>query len=310
MQVEEEFARSSLTRDALVTIGVFDGVHLGHKALLSSLKELATKQKLATVAVTFSPHPQTILSPGTKPLYLTDTVEKAGLLKKEGIDSIVVLSFTRELADLGAREFLTLLKKHLRMRGLVIGPDFMLGRHGEGNIETLRALGKEMDFTVTVIPPVKINGEVVSSTAIRNALAKCDMDKVRRLVGRPYLLHGRVVHGTGRGTSLGIPTANMELDPAQALPADGVYVTRAYVEGKAYRAVTNIGKSPTFGGGKRTAEVHLLDFKGDLYGRELRVEFVQKLRDEKKFGSPDELMRQIAEDIKRGRAILSEEAKT
>jgi len=310
MQVEEEFARSSLNRDALVTIGVFDGVHLGHKALLSRLKELAQKQNLMSVAVTFNQHPQEILSPKAKALYLTDVAEKTELLKKEGVEAVVVLSFTRELANLSAREFVILLKKHLRMRGLVIGPDFTLGRHGEGNTDTLRALGKEMDFSVTVIPPVTINGEVVSSTAIRNALAKGDMAKARRLVGRPFSLHGLVVKGTGRGTGLGIPTANLELNPGQALPADGVYVTRTCVDGKVHQSVTNVGKNPTFGGGKRTAEVHILDYHDNLYGRELKVDFIQRLRDEKRFSSPEELKKQIAEDIKRGRAIFSAEAVT
>jgi len=191
------------------------------------------------------------------------------------------------------------------MRGLVIGPDFALGRNREGNTDALRALGQEMNFGVTVVLPVMINGEVVSSTAIRKALADGDMKKARNLTGRPFSLHGHVVTGAGRGVELGFPTANLDIDPEQAIPANGVYATWACIDGRAYQSMTNIGKRPTFGGKECTVEVYVLDYHSDLYGRELRVDIMERVRGEKQFNTAEELKKQIAEDVKQGRAILN-----
>jgi len=305
MQVEEELAKLSLNKDTLLTIGVFDGVHLGHKYLLSQLTEHARQQNLLSVVVTFRQHPQEVLSPQTKLPFLTNLTERTNLLKSAGVEAIVILSFTSELAQLSAHQFVGLLKKYLRMRGLVIGPDFTLGRNREGNIDSLRLLGKDMNFTVIVIPPIMINGEVVSSTAIRSALASGDMKKVLSLVGRPFSLNGRVTSGAGRGLRLGFPTANLDVAPERALPPDGVYATWAYIDGKTYPSVTNIGKRPTFGGNQRAVEVYVLDYHRDLYGCELKIDIMARLRSEKKFDTTDELKKQITEDIKQGRAILN-----
>ena len=304
MQVEEELARLSPHRDMLLTIGVFDGVHLGHQYLLSRLTEQARAQKLLSGVVTFRPHPQEVVA-GTKLPLLTDLEERSRLLQGQGVDAVITLSFTAELAQLSARHFVSLLLRHLRMRGLVIGPDFALGRGREGNIDTLRQLGREMNFSVTVVSPFTINGDVVSSTAIRQALAGGDIATVVRLTGRPYRLQGRVVAGAGRGIGLGFPTANLDLDQGRALPVDGVYASWAYVQGNAHPSLTNIGSCPTFGGGKRAIEVYLLDYRGDLYGGDLAIEIVERLRDEVKFSSAEELKRQIAEDVERGRVILA-----
>ena len=190
------------------------------------------------------------------------------------------------------------------MRGLVVGPDFTLGRDREGSIDSLRALGRDMNFTVTVIPPIMINGAVVSSTAIRNALANGDMKKVLSLAGRPFSLNGRVTRGAGRGLELGFPTANLDIVPEQALPADGVYATWAYINGKAYQSMTNVGKQPTFAGNQRTVEVYILDYHSDLYGRELKIDIMAQVRSEERFDTADELKKQITEDIKQGRTIL------
>ncbi len=304
MQVEEELARFSSKQDMLLTIGVFDGVHLGHRYLISQLKELARKQGLASGVVTFRQHPQKVLSPQTRLPFLTDLAQRTKLLEDEGVEVIIPLSFTHELASLSPRQFLGLLEKHLRMRGLVIGPDFALGQNREGDTATLRQLGQEMGFSITVVPPLIRNGEVVSSTAIRKALAEGDMKRVQNLVGRPFRLHGRVTTGARRGTGLGFPTANLDTSPQQALPAEGVYVSQAHIDGQAYPAMTNIGQRPTFGGGERLVEVYLLDYHGDLYGQELAVDIIERLRDEKKFDTPEELKKQIAEDVKQGKAIL------
>ena len=305
MQVEEELGRLSPKKDMLLTIGVFDGVHLGHKYLLSQLTEHARQQNLLSGVVTFRQHPQEVLSPQTKLPYLTNLAEKVNLLKNEGVEAIITLSFTSELAQLSAHQFVSLLKRYLRMRGLVIGPDFTLGRNREGNTNSLRTLGRDMNFTVTVIPPIMVNGEVVSSTAIRNALANGDMKRVLNLVGRPFSLNGRVTKGAGRGVELGFPTANLDIDPGQALPADGVYATWTYIDGQAYQSMTNIGQQPTFGGSQRIVEVYILDYHSNLYGRELKIDIMERLRGEKQFDTAEELKKQITEDINQGRAILS-----
>ena len=309
MQVEEELARLSPERDTLLTIGVFDGVHLGHKYLISQLTKQARRQNLLSGVVTFRQHPREVLSHGKALPYLTSLEERVELLKREGVDLVAALSFSKELAQLSPRQFVGLLKKHLRLRGLVIGPDFALGRSREGNADHLRKLGQDMDFSVTVVPPMKVNSEVISSTAIREALARGDVKKVTALIGRPFSLKGPVTTGAGRSSKQDfVPTANLDLDPKQALPADGVYATRAYIDGTAYQALTNIGCRPTFSGSYRTIETYVLGYHGDLYGRELKIDIVERLRDEKKFDSVDELKKQIAEDVKRGTAILNSQA--
>lgn len=305
MQVEEELAKFSPEAEMVLTIGVFDGVHLGHKYLISKLMEQAEQQNLLSGVVTFRQHPQEMLLPHIKLPLLTDLTQKTSLLKNEGVEAIITLSFTLALAELSAHQFVSLLKKYLKMRGMVIGPDFALGRNREGNADTLHTLGQEMDFGVTVIQPVTVNGEVVSSTAIRNALDNGDMKRALNLIGRPFSLHGRVITGDSRGAGLGFPTANLDIDSERALPAEGVYATWAHINDKSYPSVTNIGRRPTFGGGERTVEVHVLDYNNDLYGRELNIDIMERLRGEKRFGSVEELKSQMAEDIKQGRAILS-----
>ena len=308
MQVEAELAEISPAKDMLLTIGVFDGVHLGHKYLLSQLKEHARQQNLLSGVITFRQHPRAVLSSRAELPYLTSLEEKVNLLKNEGIDSVITLSFTTELAQLSARQFIGLLKKHLRMRGLVLGADFVLGRNREGNVDTLRKMGQEMDFSVDVISPLKINGEVLSSTAARNALAEGDMKRVISLMGRPFSLQGQVTKGAGRGAGLGFPTANLDVDPNHILPPDGVYVTVAHIGGKTYPSITNIGKNPTFGANRRTVETHLLNYEGDLYGRELKIDIVERLRGEKHFETVEELKKQMTADVKQGKKILESQA--
>ena len=306
MQVEEELAELSLEQDTLLTIGVFDGVHLGHQYLISQLTKHARQQNLLSGLVTFHPHPREVLSPQAKLAYLTNPAEKVSLLKKEGVEAVITLSFTPELAQLSAGQFIGLLKKYLRMRGLIIGPDFALGRNREGSADSLSTLGQDMNFSVTVIPPVRVKGEgeVVSSTAIRDALADGNMKRVTNLIGRCFSLQGRVTTGAGRGADLGFPTANLEMDPRQALPAEGVYATWAHIDDRAYQSMTNIGRRPTFGGNERTVETYVINYQGNLYRRELRIDFVERLRGEQQFDTVEELKKQVAKDVKQGTAIL------
>lgn len=304
MLLEQELSWFSPDKDILLTVGVFDGVHLGHKYLISQLREEARRRDLLSGVVTFRQHPQALLSPETKLPFLTDLNQRISLLKDEGVDTVVALSFNQEVARLDVRQFIGLLMKHLRMQGLVIGYDFALGRGREGNSDTLSALGREMNFTVTMITAVRVNDDIASSTAIRQALAGGDMKRVYQLLGRYFSLHGPVTSGAGRGTGLGFPTANLAVDAQQALPPDGVYATRVYVAGKDYPSMTNIGLRPTFGSSERTVEIYILDYDGDLYNQELKIDIVERLRGEKEFDNAEELIKQIDEDIRQGRAIL------
>jgi riboflavin kinase/FMN adenylyltransferase len=303
MKVEAELAEFKAKKGMLLTIGVFDGVHLGHRHLIAKLVSLARKQNLTSGVITFRRHPQEALT-RTKLPFLTDLERRIELLKSEGVEAVIPLTFTSELAKLTPKEFLELVIKHLRMRGLVVGPDFALGKNREGDSNVLRQLGEEMGFSLTVVPPLLIDGEVVSSTTIRKALAEGNMKQAQKLMGRPFSLHGRVVAGDKRGAELGFPTANLATEAEQALPADGVYTSRAYVDNQAHPAMTNIGTNPTFGGNQRSVEVYLMDYRGNLYGRELNVDIIERLRDEIKFDSPEELKKQIARDIKRGKAAM------
>ncbi len=308
MLVEEELARFSSNKESVLTIGVFDGVHLGHQRLISELLNQAKKRKMISGVVTFRHNPEKLLSHHNKLPFLTDIEERLDLLKQEGVSMIIPLSFTPELAQLSARRFVTLLQKYLNMCGLVVGEDFALGKEREGNTDNLKKLGRSMSFDVIVVPPLAINGETVSSTTIRKALAAGDMLKVRELTGRPFNLTGKVVTGYGRGVSLGFPTANLEIASEHVLPPDGVYAGRAYINGNVYPSMVNIGKNPTFGVNKRTVEAYLMNYHGDLYGSDLQLDIISRIRGEKKFDSIDELKRQVAEDIRQGKKILDAES--
>ena len=306
MQVEQELAQFSPQKETLLTIGVFDGVHLGHKFLIRKLVALAHQQNFLSGVVTFRQHPRKLLSPKTKLLYLCSVEKREQLLNNEGVDIVAALSFDHELAKLSARDFVSLLKKYLKMRGLVIGPDFALGRNREGNADTLLSLGEEMGFSVTIVAPKIINGEVASSTAIRQALADGDMEKVTRLLGRPFSLQGKVMSGEHRGTGIGFPTINLNIDVKMAVPPDGVYATLAYIDGHEFQAMTNIGKRPTFGdNNERTIESYILNYNQDIYGKEVKIKLIQRLRGEKRFDNAEELKKQIAEDVKQGVEILN-----
>ncbi|MBN1367012.1 MAG: bifunctional riboflavin kinase/FAD synthetase [Dehalococcoidales bacterium] len=304
-QVEQELAQAAPAKETVLTIGVFDGVHLGHKALLSEIKAQAKQLNALSCVVTFRYHPDELLSPNKSLPYLTSLNQRIKLLKAEGIDLVVTLTFNPALAALEARDFAGLLKEYLKMCSLVVGPDFALGKGRKGNIEYLRRVGQEMGFSITTVPPVEVNHETVSSTAIRKALADGNMKRVESFTGHYFSFTGKVVQGEKRGRKLGFPTANLDVHPRQALPPFGIYATLAHIGGKTYQSVTNIGIRPTFTEGRRTIEVFIMDFEKDIYGKELRVDFITKLRDEKKFSSVDELVKQMTEDVKQSKNILN-----
>ena len=306
MSVEQELASVAPDRHTILTIGVFDGVHTGHRYLLERLVQRAKEEAALSGVVTFAPHPQAVLNPGSRPPMLCDLSTRIKSLRDLGLSIIAVLSFTPQLAQLGARDFVWLLKKHLKMQGLMIGPDFVLGKGGEGDTDFLRSLGQELAFSLEIVTPFSVNGEMVSSTAIRRALAQGDTKKVRRLIGRYFTVGGRVVSSSRRGRLLGFPTANLDVGTEQALPVNGVYATIAQIGGERLLSVTNIGTRPTFGDSQKTIETHLLDYGGDLYGKELKVSFVQRLRDEKRFASSQELKEQISKDIEAAKTVAGE----
>lgn len=306
MDIEQELASVSAQKETIVTVGVFDGIHAGHRYLLEKLRQQAADTSLLSAVVTFDPHPQSVLRPNKPVAYLTSLGDRIKGLRELGIDVIAVLTFSSEVAQLTAQEFISLVKKQLRMRHLMVGPDFTLGRGRHGNAQLLRALGREMRFSVEIIPPYTINGEVVSSTLVRQALSMGHMEKVRRLMGHYFRLGGKTITSDRRGRVLGFPTANLDINPQQALPRNGVYATITWIDGKEFASATNIGVRPTFGQGKKTVETHLLHYDQDLHGREIKVEFVRKLRDEQRFLSSEELKAQIARDIQEVEAIFSE----
>jgi riboflavin kinase/FMN adenylyltransferase len=309
MEIEQELASITPQGETLLTIGVFDGVHAGHRYLLEKLRQRAVEKHLLSGVVTFNPHPQSVLHPHNQLPWLSNLEDRVRAFQELGVNVVAVLTFTPNIAQLSAREFMSLLKKHLKMRGIMVGPDFALGRGGEGNINLLRTLGHEMKFSVEVVPPYTINGEVVSSTLIRQALIQGDMRRVERLMGRYFYLRGKVITSDKRGQVLGFPTANLDIKPQQALPDNGIYATITQVDGKRFPSATNVGTRPTFREGKKTVETHLLNYKGDLYSKEIRVEFVQKLRDEQRFPSSEELKIQIEKDVREVKALLAKDLK-
>jgi riboflavin kinase/FMN adenylyltransferase len=307
MGIEQELASISPQGETLLTIGVFDGVHAGHRYLLKRLHQRAEERNLLGGVVTFNPHPQSVLHPDKQLPWLSSLEDRVATLRQLGLSVVAVLTFTPKLAQLSARDFMSLLKRYLRMEGIVVGPDFTLGRAGEGNINLLHALGDEMKFSVEVIPPYTIDGEIVSSTLIRQALVQGDMSRVEKLMGRRFYLMGKVITSDKRGRVLGFPTANLDMKPEQASPDNGIYATITHVDGKQFPSATNIGTRPTFGGGKKLVETHLLNYQGSLYDKDIRVEFVQKLRDEKRFASSEELKTQIKKDVRKVEAVLGKD---
>ena len=301
----EELSRAATGRPSALTLGKFDGVHRGHQYLVGRLQELARTRDLASVVVTLHPHPLTVLRPGTACTYLCSLEERVALLHSLGVDGVAVLSFTSELAQLSYRDFVTLLSEQLDMRLLLIGPDFAVGRDREGTAEALQSLAEERAFEVEVVPMLSADDAKVGSGAIRHSLEEGDMRTVSELLGRPFGLRGPVVRGAERGHTIGYPTANIAVAPDLALPKLGVYVTRAYLGETMYQSVTNVGKRPTFDENRPTIEVHMLDYDGDCYERELRIELLARLRDEKRFDGVDQLVAQIGLDVVAAREYFS-----
>ena len=309
-----ELRRVAPQRPTTITIGVFDGVHRGHVALLRRVIDRAAANGSAAGVVTFHPHPQHVLRPDVPLSYLTSLEDRLSLLTEAGLEIVAPITFTSELSQTDARDFVRLLVEELRLTELVTGPDFALGRQRGGDLATLRALGDELGFRVTVIDMVRDGGPdggddadaKISSSDIRDGLVAGDVARVNDLLGRRFSLHGPVVRGRERGRGIGFPTANIAVGPDQALPATGVYATLASIDGRLRPSATNIGVRPTFDDHPAiTVECHILDYAADLYGRDLRIDFVSRLRGEVKFDGVEALTSQLARDCRDARAAIA-----
>ncbi len=291
---------------AAVTVGNFDGVHLGHQALVAAVVAEAQQAQAAAVVLTFDPHPSRILSPDRAPSALMTLEQKAGILRELGIDRLVVLPFSPTVAEKTAEEFARdVVQRALAARMVVVGANFRFGRHRSGDVALLEELGRRLGFRVRGLPPVLHEGAAVSSTRIREALARGEVESACAMLGRRYSVEGRVVRGEGRGRGLGFATANL-LPSNETLPRNGVYACYAAVGAGdlALPAVVNIGRKPTFGGNQTTIEAHLIGFGGDLYGQSVRLAFASRLREERRFPGPAELVTQIAADVAEARRLL------
>lgn len=292
-----------------LAVGAFDGVHRGHQAVLSRVAADAHAQGATAAALTFHPHPAVVLRGRTGPYYLTTLEERAERMQALGIDEVIVHPFNREVAAMTARDFMQQLRSRIDLRRLVVGPDFALGHNREGSVDYLAGLGAELGYQVEVLPQVVLADAPVSSSRIRQTLLEGDVVAAAEMLGRPHSLEGPIVPGDGRGRTIGIPTANLDLPADLLLPKSGVYACYAILEGQTYQAVANIGVRPTFRDGHPPLprlEAHLLGFSESLYDRRIRVEFIRRLRDERRFENAVALVEQIHADIRSAQEIFAE----
>ncbi len=308
MTLRPDIADGSPLQDSAISIGAFDGVHLGHRHLLRMLTEKAERTGLSPVVLTFKNSPRSVLNPAAELRYITDLETRLDLLYQPGISRVVAVEFTRELSQLTAAQFVDALIRELGMRGLVVGPDFALGHRRQGNVPILSEMGRTAGFWVETVDNFLLDGAPVKSSAIRELLAQGQVERVNRMLDRHFSLTAVVESGDRRGRDLGFPTANLSPEPTMAVPGDGIYATWAIVDGVRHKGATSIGVRPTFGsGGERRIETYLLDFSGDLYGKRLTLEFAQRLRGELAFSSVDALIQQMKQDVEQSRAVLSGE---
>jgi riboflavin kinase/FMN adenylyltransferase len=292
--------------ETALTIGVLDGVHKGHQALIGRLRDEARARALSPGVVTLHPHPITVLRPDIPPSYLSSLDDRIELMRAAGADWVLPLTFTSEVSEVECEELATAFYELLKMRLLVLGPDAAFGRGAPKDTpERMQKLGQALGFEVVQLEPLMHDHERYSSTAVRKALAAGDLTRVTALLGRPYKLSGPVIHGFERGRTIGFPTANISVAADRAMPALGVYASRAHVAGHVLKGATNIGRRPTFDEGHVSIETHLIDFEGDIYGERLEIELVERIRGETKFASPAELVEQIKADVEQARTMLS-----
>src|SRR4051794_27000940 len=293
---------------AVLTIGNFDGVHLGHQQLIGAVKQRARELGVPAALLTFEPHTRRVVSPDRSLVLLTPLASKLEALAQTGLDEVVVVDFDREKMGWDARRFLSWVRETLPFVELWVGEGFALGHHRTGSTAVLRELGTELGFRLVIFKPVEFNGLVVSSTAVREALGVGDVRWAASLLGRPFTLIGTVVSGEKRGRELGFPTANLQCADFQALPADGIYatLTTRLSTGETLKSLTSVGTRPTFGPGERLVEGYILDFNSYIYGEQLEVAFIEFLRPQETYNGVEPLIAQMNRDVANARAILDQ----
>ncbi len=296
-------------QNTVLTVGTFDGVHAGHKVLINIVLRIAKEKNARSVIVTFDPHPREIINPGKAGIKLLSSLEeRSEILADLGIDEMVVIPFDRDFSLLSSEEFVKqVVWEKIGVCDFVIGYDHQFGRNREGTIETVQKLGRELGFSSLVVSKQEVGDKTVSSTAIRNAIQRDgDMEQAAIFLERHYLLNGTVIHGDKRGKKIGYPTANIQPDnQKKIIPKKGVYAVWVRVSGEYYGGMMNIGNRPTFEGDENRMEVHLFDFDRDIYGKDVQVQFVSRLRDEKSFSGIDQLTEQLRRDEEKARDVLN-----
>ena len=304
MSIAEELKISKTHTESVITIGVFDGVHLGHQHLINSLKDHAKTLQCSSGVITFKNHPASIINPNFEPDFVTTLEHRISLLRNTKVDFVCPITFNNEVASLGAGDFIKLLQDHLGMKMLVVGPDFQMGKGREANVNELYKLGSQLGFELEVVKVEQRNGISVRSTELRNQLSQGNVETVSLMLGRPFSITGKVVEGFKRGREIGFPTANLESENGISVPKNGIYSTIATVSGKKYMAASSIGTRPTFDNGSRTIEAFILDFNELIYGEKITLQFMNRLRDEIKYDSLEELIAQINDDVSKTRNSL------
>ena len=304
MDFRQRLADANPDQSTVLTIGVFDGVHLGHCHLLRRLTALAGSQYLPTV-ITFTNHPASILWPNFQVQYLTAPAHKIRLIQGQGVKLVVPLEFSQQLASVSAHDFAAALVEHLNIKGLVVGPDFALGRDRQGDATFLKEVGDQMGFWVEGVEPLVVDGVPIKSRRIREAISHGAISEVTSLLGRQFSISGTVVLGNRQGRELGFPTANLSLPEDILVPADGIYASWTIINGVRHPSATSIGVRPTFGLTQRVVEAYVIDYSGDLYGQKLTVEFVRKLRNQETFADIPALVAQVSRDVADARLALA-----
>ncbi len=308
MPVYRDFAEVGYNKRTIVSLGTFDGVHLGHREIISQLAAKATERDCRSLLITFDPHPKSVLGNGNNNRLLTPINEKIELFRASGIENILVINFTKEFSEIPYDKFLTgYIGENIGLDSIIIGHDHRFGKGRGGDFSKIEELAGKSGFNAFFVPPFSINGTVVSSTNIRDSLNAGDVKAAGALLGRGYSFEGEVIEGFRRGRTIGFPTANVgKIDGVKFLPANGVYAVEVTVSGKEYRGVMNLGVRPTFGNEAIVLpEIHIFDFYGEAYGEKIKVIFTERIRDEKKFASVEELVKQISADAARAKEIFN-----
>lgn len=298
MRIIEEAEVLEKNAARAVALGNFDGLHRGHQELIRTLMEMAKAHGLESCVYTFKNHTLPVITKGEAPPQITDLTAKGNLLEAHGVETLILAEFSEKIMKLTPEEFAkNILVDTLHCKVAVIGFDYRFGTKASGNADTLRELGEKLGFAVQVIDPVTIDGEKISSTAVRKYVQEGNIEKANEFLGRYFSLRGQVVHGAARGRGLGYPTANILVPSQFLIPKEGVYVTKVLIQGQAYAGATCIGNNPTFEGKQTSIETYILDYEGDLYDQYIEVQFLERIRDNIKFDQAEDLIKQMDQDI-------------